>query len=229
MAICGRPVRNATALLNPVVDPPPSDTRQSGDASLTRSSTRSVTSTGVCMTASVDRPTARSPNTSRSFAAAVFAWCGSDRAKARLQPSRLSSSATRASVPCPKTTRPCSGVYSNASIPSSRSRLRVGRHGRLEEHDATFRLQHLRQRCFVFLAVWLAQMRHQKVLAAADPGFIEDDHVWVVHVLVDRCAHEVGLLGDSLADRKQHLPKMLARFRLDGQKYQQHGGLRGGR
>ncbi len=73
MTICGKSVLRASALLSPVVDPPPSATRQSGSSSFSLSRTRSVTSTGVCIVASVESPAARSPNRPSTCAAAPLA------------------------------------------------------------------------------------------------------------------------------------------------------------
>ena len=61
-AICGSPVRSAIALLSPVVEPPPQETMQSAPHAAATSSARSVTSTGVCISAPPKTPAARLPS-----------------------------------------------------------------------------------------------------------------------------------------------------------------------
>ena len=51
MAICGRSVLSAIALASPMVEPPPSATRQSTPLFLTKANASSVTATGVCIVA----------------------------------------------------------------------------------------------------------------------------------------------------------------------------------
>jgi hypothetical protein len=97
-------VRSAIALPSPVVDPPPSDTSTSAAASRAAFTARSVTSTGVCIAASVNTPALSAPSCCASAMALSFC-CGVESTNARACFSARTSSPTRASVPDPKTTR----------------------------------------------------------------------------------------------------------------------------
>src|SRR6478609_4078394 len=57
------PVRAASALPSPVVEPPPTETTESAPTSFARASATSVTSTGVCAAAPSNTPAVASPST----------------------------------------------------------------------------------------------------------------------------------------------------------------------
>ena len=95
-----RMTRTESAFDRPVLDPPPTDTTQSAPCSRNNASARSVTSTGVCIAAPVNRAVSNGP----SSAATLSPPC---RAISRtwVAPSRSASARTVAAVPRPKTTR----------------------------------------------------------------------------------------------------------------------------
>ena len=66
------PVRSASALPNPVVDPPPSETMQSASQSFMAASAHSVTSTGVCIVALEKMPANSGPSAAPSLRALRF-------------------------------------------------------------------------------------------------------------------------------------------------------------
>ena len=88
---CGIPVRAASALPSPVVEPPPTETSESAPSLPARASATSVTSTGVCAAAPSKTPAAASPSTAATRSARPR-WPGVDSTSARRPPIRVSSS-----------------------------------------------------------------------------------------------------------------------------------------
>ena len=103
-ATTGSPCSSATALPNPMADPPPTATQPSAPSSRARSRARSATSTGTCIRASASTPADRSPSAA-AIRRPVSACSGPHSTSARRRPSRSISSGNDPIAPTPSTTR----------------------------------------------------------------------------------------------------------------------------
>ena len=134
----GQPHSLATALAVPIAEPPPSARRQSASDSAAAEAAARATSTGTCMTTSVNRPASRSPRSAATSSAYVRSWLP-DTSRTRVAPRCATSAPTRRREPHPEdhparggvvdelAHRHLTGPGARTSLPGGRRSARAGR------------------------------------------------------------------------------------------------------